>query len=254
MANQLLATFYVQAPEFLFEDITVAAEVQYQSGSYWYQNSSELTVTVTNAHYNDPSNGNNLRRRYKIGVFRVETVMYTYDYATGTTVEYPYYPLYKAGTYKRRLSIKFNNVEVLERMIYLTIQPDMTVSVGETPLIATSRTNTTSNPANHTVTVNVVNTAPALAARKILLNKANEYKGTVFIKSNIPVDSYGDDLTVETSSDYGSSNTWLQLADKIWLTRKIGTGSTGTGNIGNSEHKWSTSSYSPCILQDMQRV
>jgi hypothetical protein len=105
MPNQLLATFYVQAPEFLFEDITVAAEVQYESGSNWYQNSSELSTTVTDAHYNDPTNGNQLRRRYKVDVFRVESQ--TYDYNTHETVYY--YPLYKAGTYKRRLSISFNN-------------------------------------------------------------------------------------------------------------------------------------------------
>ena len=239
MPNQLLATFYVQAPEFLFEDISVTAEVQYQSGTgstgSWYQNSSELTATVTNAHYDDPANGNNLRRRYKIEVFRVESQ--TYDYTTYETVYY--YSLFKAGTYKRRLSIKFNNVEVLERMILLTIQPDLTVTVGETPLITTSRTNTTSNPANHTVTVNVMTTTSALAARKILLNGINEYKGTVLVKSNCAVDSYSDDLAVETSNNYTSS-TWLKLADKIWMTRKV----------GSNEYRWTTYSYFPCIVQD----
>ena len=123
MADQLLATFYVQSPEFLYVNVTVTSQIQqqWQTGGSWSQDSN-LRVVVTAAHYDEPESGNT-RYRYKIDLFRVEQSQY--DYNVNQTVYY--YGLHKAGTYRRRLTVTFNSSFILERMIYITIQPDLHV-------------------------------------------------------------------------------------------------------------------------------
>jgi hypothetical protein len=247
MANQLLATLYVQSPEFLYGNVTVTAKVQYQSGNNWYENTSELSTTVTNAHYTD-SDGQQ-RYRYKVDVFRTESSQY--DPNTGQYVYY--YPLHKAGTYKRRLLVTVNNSFTLERMIYLTIQPNLHVyreriqesgERSQEDLVTTTETVTSQNPLQKQVTVNVLSTPEALSAREVKLTESNDYKGTVFVKSNLPVDTYCDDLSIESndtnSYDY---DVWLRLNNQIRVTRKIGT----------NEYKWNDNygSY-PIVKTDTQ--
>ena len=218
MADQLLATFYVQSPEFPYGDLTVTARVQYQSGTNWYENTSQLRCTVTNAHYDDE---HGLRRRYKIEVFRSETSTYhesQYVY---------YYPLHKADTYKRRLQVLFNGNVVLERMLYITIQPNLHVYIEDgsrvrIDLIHTEETIVSSNPLVKTLTIKKNESTEALAARNLALIQPNAYKETVFVKTNVPIDLASNDLAEEnTGDDYYSSNKWLQLKDAITITRKI---------------------------------
>jgi hypothetical protein len=134
MADQLLATFYVQSPEFLYGNIPVTAQVQYR------------------------------------------------------------------------------NVEGMQ-----------------VDLVHTAETVVSQNPMIKQLTVNVADTPEALAARNINLTELNDYKGTVFVKSNLPVNTYSDDLSVESnqSSEY-DYDVWLRLQNRIRMTRKI----------GNSEYKW----------------
>ncbi|MCL2711499.1 MAG: hypothetical protein FWE95_11525 [Planctomycetaceae bacterium] len=216
MANQLLATFYVETPDSLFEAVSVTAQIQYQSGSNWYQvSSSELTAVVSPANYNDPTNDNQLRYRYKINLFRVEQ--------SGG-----YFPLYKAGTYKRRLQVTFNNSFTLERMIYITIQPNLHIYVEDgnkqIDLIHTEEAVVSQNPLVKTLTVKKNESSEALAARTLALVQPNAYKSTVFVKSNLPVDLVSDDLTEDVTKNYQ----WLRLKDKIITTRKI----------KNTEYQW----------------
>ena len=232
MADQLLATFHVQSPDFLYGDLTVTARVQYQSGTgatgaTWYENTNQLRCVVTNAHYDDDEG---LRRRYKIEVFRTETSAY-YD---GQYVLY--YPIHKADTYKRRLQILFNGSVVLERMLYITIQPNLHVYVEDgrqqtadgsrerIDLVHTEETVISVNPLVKTMEVKTNNSAAAVAARNMALTQPNAYKKTVFVKSNLPIDLVCNDLTDnDTITDQ-----WLQLKDTVTVTRKI----------KNNEYKW----------------
>jgi len=220
MADQLLATFYVQSPEFLYGNVPVTARITQQSGNNWWEDTSQLRCTVTNAHYNDE---NGQRRRYKIDVFRVEQS----DWYDGRTVYY--YPLCRVGTYRRRLEVRFNNVPTsqpptLERMLYITIQPNLHVftEVGgqRVDLIHTDEAVVSQNPLVKTLTVRMNNTAEATAARNIALTQSNNYKGTVFVKSNMPLDLVGNDLTDDHAGD-SYTNRWVQLKDTITVTRKI---------------------------------
>ena len=79
MADQLLATFYVQSPEFLYGNVTVTSQIQqqWQTGGSWSQDGN-LRVAVTAAHYEEPESGN-MRYRYKIDLFRVEQSQYDYN-------------------------------------------------------------------------------------------------------------------------------------------------------------------------------
>jgi len=226
----LLATFYVEAPHNLFEDIAVAARIQQPSGNNWWNDDdwgSNFRVTVAPAHYEDPVHNNQLRRRYKIDIFRREETAWHNDR------EVRYYRLHQAGTYRRRLRVLFNNVEVLTRMIYITIQPDIQVhrEAGGTQ-IDMVRTTTeaviSENPLNIQRTVNVVNTAEALAAREIHIAEPNDYRGTVFVKSNLSVDVYSDDLSVESADEEWSDEVWLRLKEQIRMTRRV----------GRTEYRW----------------
>ena len=237
MSDQLLATFYVQSPEFLYGDITVTARVTQQSGNDWWENTSELRCVVTNAHYED---GNGLRRRYRIDVFRVAVEEWQWNDSTGQSeLTWFYYRLRNAGTYRRRLEVRFNNTPntsppSLARMLYITIQPDLHVYVKEEDrtidMIRTDATVISQNPLVRTVNVNVVETSEALAARDIAVTQSTNYKGSVFIKSNFLVDAYSDDFSLESGVDeWGSSaDTWLRLKNQIRLTRRI----------GNSLYRW----------------
>ena len=124
--NQLLATFFVQSPELPHSSIAVTAQVQHQSGTQWFTNTNELVATVTPANYQDAQNLT--RFRYRIDVFRVESEHY--DYNISQTVNH--YALHRVGTYRRRLRVLFNNAEVLTRMIYITVQPDIGVTHDHT--------------------------------------------------------------------------------------------------------------------------
>ena len=240
MANQLLATFYVQSPEFLYGNVTVTAQIHYQSGNNWYQNTSELTTTVTSAHYEEPDGTQ--RYRYKVDVFRVETSTWN------NNRNVYYYPLHKAGTYKRRLAVTFNNSFTLTRMIFLSIQPELHVyrlgdgSEEQIDLVRTEETVISQNPLHINRAVSLVTDANTLEARNIPITEPNDYKGTVFVTSNLPVDSYSDDVSLEAGGEYNYER-WLRLADKIRMTRKI----------GNSEYKWNDDygSY-PVIRTDTQ--
>ena len=235
--NQLLATFYVQSPESLYGSIPVTAQLRYQASGNWYPcSTSELITTVTSAHYEDSLTGN-LRYRYKVDVFRVQTS----QWAAGQEVDY--YPLSKAGTYKRKLAVTFDNSFTLERMIYLTIQPDVHIyreSGGtQIDLVHTTSTVISPNPLVKQMTVNVDSDSGALAARNIALNEPNEYKETVFVQSNMPVDVFCGGLSVES----GSYEKWLRLNESIRMTRKI----------GNTEYKWDDDYGSfPIIKTDTQ--
>jgi len=231
MADQLLATFYVQSPEVPYIDMAVTARVQYSSGQYWYENTGSLRCTVTNAHYADE---NGQRRRYKIDVFRVETS----DWYNDRTVYY--YPLSKAGTHRWRLQVLVNNNVMLERMLYITIQPNLHVYIEDgrqqtadgsrerIDLIRTDETIISQNPLHKQVAVNVVNTAEAIAARTIALAQPNAYKETIFVQTNVPIDLVSNDLTEENTGDDYSNNKWVQLKDTITVTRKI----------KNTDYKW----------------
>ena len=217
MTDQLLATFYVQSPEVPYIDMTVTARVQYSSGQYWYENTRSLCCTVTNAHYTDE---NGQRRRYKIDVFRVEESTW---YNNQTVY---YYPLSQAGTHRWRLQVLVSNNVMLERMLYITIQPNLQVFVEVSgqriDLIHTEETVVSENPLVKTLTVMKNESAGATAARTLALAQPNAYKGTVFVRTNVPVDLVSNDLKEETSEDdYYSRNQWLQLKDAITVTRKI---------------------------------
>ena len=215
MADQLLATFYVQSPEVPYIDMTVTARIQYPSGNFWYENTGQLRCTVSNAHYADE---NGQRRRYKIDVFRVETS----DWYNDRTVYY--YPLSRVGTYRWRLQVLVSNNVMLERMLYITIQPNLHVftEVGgqRIDLVHTTEAVVSQNPLVKTLTVHMNNSIEATAARHIALTQPNDYKSTLFIKSNMPLDLVGNDLTDNHGGDTWS-NRWVQLKDTITVTRKI---------------------------------
>jgi hypothetical protein len=140
-------------------------------------------------------------------------------------------------------------------MIYLTIQPELHVyqeSMQESgvrsqeDLVTTTETIISQNPLNVQRTVNVLETAEALSARNIHLTEPTDYKGTIFVKSNLPVDTYSDDLSVESNGSgdyYEYYDVWLRLKEQIRMTRKI----------GSSEYKWNDGygSY-PIIKTDTQ--
>jgi len=220
---------YLQSPEVPYIDMTVTAWVQYSSGQYWYENTGSLRCTVTNAHYADE---NGQRRRYKIDVFRVETS----DWYNDRTVYY--YPLSKAGTHWWRLQVLVSNNVMLERMLYITIQPNLHVFVEgdrsqesedrRTDLVYTEETIVSSNPLVKQLEIKINNTAEAIAARTIALTQPNAYKETIFVQTNVPLDLVSNDLTEENTGDDYYSNKWVQLKDTITVTRKI----------KNTDHKW----------------
>ena len=227
MSDQLLATFYVQSPDEPYADLTVTARVQYPSWTYWYEDTGKLRCAVTQAHYDDE---NGSRRRYRVDVFRVETSTWHEDQYVD------YYPLSRAGAYPWRLQVLCNNNVMLERMLYITVQPNVhvyvkraggvspPVSEGVSPpvdLIRTEETVISANPLVKTLTVIKNESALAMAARNIALTQPNAYKETVFVKTNVPIDLVSDDLTEENADDYYSSSKWLQLKDQITVTRKM---------------------------------
>jgi len=237
MTDQLLATFFVHSPEFPFGDIPVTARVTEHSGNNWWED-HRLRCTVTNAHYNDPDNANQLRRRYRIDVFRVAHSHW--DWQNDQMVSY--YPLGVAGVYRRRLEIRINNLPTsqpptLVRMLYITVQPNLHVfvegdrsqesEVRRIDLVYTEETVVSQNPLVKQLVVKINNTAEATAARHIALTQSNDYRDTVFVKSNLPLDLVSDDLTDNHTGDTWSSR-WVQLKDKITVTRKI----------KNNEYQW----------------
>ena len=214
MENQLLATFYIESPGALYSDTAVSARVQYQSGQWWYEDTSRLCCTVTNAHYED---GTGTRRRYKIDVFR--SVNGEWD--TWHNGEYVrYYPLSKAGTYPWRIQVLHNNNVVRERMIYVTVQPDVRVyaegdrseELGERiDLVTTKRTVVVANPRIETVDHEVA------SMHTLALARSNNYKGKVFVKTNVPVDLVSNDLTDAMPDSWNSR--WMRLKEAIDVTR-----------------------------------
>ena len=250
MAHQLLATFYVESDRPL-EDITVTAEVQSFSESDWSADSTMSTMTgsgnffieVGNAHH---TNGD---RRYKIDVFRRD--VNAFFQMPGTTGEQ--FPLFKAGTYERRLSVRFNGIEVLTRPLYITVNPHVEMwqeenGVAKTELVKTTmKSGAGSNPVNHVVEVKPVN--QTTTPDKINLGSSNKFKDTVFIKANLPIDAFCEDFSLETEPGgmMMSVSTWLRLAEKIRMTRKIGTTasqwSAGTPPMGSSPIKTDPNEY-----------
>jgi hypothetical protein len=243
MAHQLLTTFYVQSPDAPYTDITVAARVQYASGNYWTEDTNQLRCTVSNAHYNDE---NGLRRRYKVDVFRTETSSYYNNQAVY------YYPLSKAGTYHWRLQVMLNSNVMLERSLYITIQPDIHVYVGDgrrqtaeggrepIDLLYTEEAMLSANPLVRMVEVIKNESAEAVAARTLALTKLNAYKENVFIRTNVPIDIVSNDLTEDTFGYGYYNNKWLQLKDAITVMRKIGT----------SDYLWGGYSLTTVIQND----
>ena len=217
MADQLLATFYVQSPEMPYIDMTVTARVQYPAwNNNWWEDTSQLRCTVTNAHYADE---NGQRRRYKIDVFRTAYE----DWYNDRYVHY--YPLSKAGTHRWRLQVLVGNNVMLERMLYITIQPNLHIfkmAAERIDLVYTEETVVSQNPLVKQLAVKINDTAEAMAARTIALSQSNAYKETIFVQTNVPIDLVSNDLTEESSEDdYYSRNQWLQLKDAITVTRKI---------------------------------
>jgi len=212
MEHQLLETFYVESLGALYADLTVTARIQYPSGANWYPDwqlrcGDDDGNTVTNAHYPDE---NGTRRRYKIDVYRLAE----WDDDDSR------YPFGKAGTYPRRLQVLHNGNVVLTRMLSITIQPNMhvftEVSGQRIDLVYTEETVISQNPLVKQMAIK--KNSPA----NIALVQSNHYKGTVFVKTNVPVDLVSDDLTDNHKGDDYTSR-WVQLQDHITLTRKIKT-------------------------------
>ena len=108
--------------------MSVTAELQTGSGTNWWTDWDEgFRVTVVNAHYSDPDADNQLRRRYRIDVFREATQ--GWDSAAQQSVWH--YRIFKAGVYRRRVRILFNHVEVLTRVVNVTVQPELEIFVED---------------------------------------------------------------------------------------------------------------------------
>ena len=225
MAQQLLATFYVESPNYLYENPggTPSASIQRPDGSAWVSDSSvynallassaNFTTQVQEAHYADPNNGDALRYRYRITVRRSET-------SQNSNV----YRIRNVGTYPRKLVVTFGS-SMLERMLYLTVQPDVLVyrevNGQAVTMVRTDTTGADSNPANIQKTVVVIeDNQDALDAREILMEESNGYNASVFLKSNIPVDAYNNDFTLESTGLLADTWLWLQNQKKILMTRK----------------------------------
>ena len=220
MNHQLLATFYIESPCALYTDVAITARIQYptnQAGTNWSTDwqlrcGDEDGNTVTTAHYTDE---NGTRRRYKIDVYRrAEYDDYFSVYR---------YPLGKAGTYPRRLQVLHNGNVVLERMIYITVQPEVQVFAEvngqRVDLIRTVPTVVSQNPLVRTMEIQKGDSATA--ASTIALVQSNNYKHALFVKSNVLIDLVSNDLTDNhTGSDY--TERWVQMKDSITVTRKIG--------------------------------
>ena len=211
MANQVLATFYVDS--------------NYQISNY--SNSISRTFTVLSQD-NGAAAGNfttsisesNVggKYRYTITVERTETTF------LGNT----YYNLYRAGTCRVQLQVKAtinSTAFTLNRYLHVTIQPDVriyrNVNGTEVDMVKTVTASPIStNPLHQTKTVELVNTSggspdalAALAAREILINESIS-NGTVFIKSNVPVDAYCEDYSVVSSA--------------LWIKNKLNVTRSGT--------------------------
>jgi hypothetical protein len=210
----ILSTFYIESPDHPYTDLTITARVQSPSGSTWSNDESLFQCDVANASYDD---GTGQRRRYKIDLRRCETS----TWHDGQDVWY--YPLHKAGVYRRRLQVLCNGIAMLERMLYVTVQPNLHVYVEDgsserIDLIHTEETIVSENPLVKTLTVVANSDAEAVAAKTVLLTQPNAYKGKVCVRSNVPVDLVSNDLT-EEGDEYSSK--WLQLKDQIIVTRGV---------------------------------
>jgi hypothetical protein len=118
-------------------------------------------------------------------------------------------------------------------MVYITIQPDVHVyrlqdgSEGQIALVSTEEIVVSQNPLNVHRTVNIVNSAEALDARNIVIPSnsylltPNSFSPTVFVKSNLPIDTYSDDFSVENIGGL-SSEAWMRLKNQIRMTRRVG--------------------------------
>ena len=233
MNNQLLASFFIEAPNNLFEDVSVAVELQIQSGTSWWTDWDEgFRTEIVNAHYNDPGSGNQLRRRYRIDVFR--TVEQAWD--SGTQQSVWHYRIFKAGVYRRRLRIRFNNVEVLTRMINISVQQELEVFLGDgrpqtadgsrVDFVSQVETVVQSNPLNISKPLSLVTTPEVLAARTIQLLESGNYQDAIYVRSNFAIDSTSESFSLE--QQWGS--TWLRLGEHIRITRYIGTQSYQWGD------------------------
>ena len=202
MENELLATFYVESPEALYEQHTVATRMTLQSDGNWH--ASHVSAVASAASYND---GTGQRQRYKIDVFR--------DWSSWNS----YYPLCRAGTYPYQLEVLLNGKVVLTRMLYITIQPSIQVYTEvdgqRIDLVKTDPEVVSRHPLVKTQTISKA------APHAVTLVESNNHKGTVFVKSNLPIDLVSDDLTDNLATGSYSAR-WVQLKDKITLTRKIG--------------------------------
>jgi hypothetical protein len=182
--NQLLATFYVQTPELLYGSVsrTVALHSPQYDDSWGSTNDTTyFTCTIEDAHYIDPDTGRQ-RYRYKVDVYRVANTSWDYDYDNGYDyVEtFRYWNAHKAGTYRRRLRVTLNGNVNLDRIIYLTIQPDLHVYREEpngmqTDLVRTDEYPLSFNPMHVEKTVTLIETPDALEARNVLMSDWNEY-------------------------------------------------------------------------------
>ena len=209
--------------------------IKYQkSFRSWFESN-----TVTKIQYTDE---NGTRYRYKIDVFR--SVNGEWD--TWHNGEYVrYYPLCKAGTHPWRLQVLHNNSVVQERMLYITIQPDVHIfktadgsqqtAEERIDLVSTDETMVSQNPLVKQLAVKVNNDAEAVAARTLALTKSNVYKDKVFVQTNVSVDLVSNDLTDAMPDSWNSR--WVQLKEAITVTRKI----------KNDSYQWSES---PVIQTD----
>ena len=230
MAHELLATFYVQCPEYPNTDIRdkITVEVHSYDGNNWkndsvmagsYSMPSSAVKFYLEVDYgvNDPVNQS---YRYKIDVFRREAEI------SGVYGSTKYFPLFKAGAHEFKMMVKFDGLLVLTRTLCITVQPDLRVyrkeSDGtEVALVTTTTTqkyDSTDNTADYTVTVSNVNPIDDINI------DTPKYKDTGFIKSNLPLDVYCENFSLEKTT-----GTWLRLAEKIRMTRRV----------NNAEHTWS---------------
>ena len=238
MANKVIATFYLESPEFPLTAVpsgtTLTAQLQSLSNGTWTHDTSSLTASAPAAE--TYSVGGQTRYRYRVDVSRLET-------ATNSGRWQPE----AAGTTYRRLVVTLGST-TLTRDIYLTVQPEVHVyrenpNNTQTELVRTDISGT-ANPANRQKTLVVNPALDAIAAREILLNGSNAYKGNIFVKANFPINAYCEDLTPETAAGL-LTTTWLLLQNKIHVTRYGGGSQSG-------EQKWVNSALPniPAIKAD----
>ena len=212
--DELLVTFYYETSH--SEDLP---EVQCEEPALWstgWNLSTGLKAEVSCDNNVNPDTG---AQRYKIDVYR-----------TWNTSNGGFYNLQEAGAYRRRLRIRSNNNfptstdgDLLpSREIFITIQPNLHVYCKENDLVRTTETIHTLNPLNKQVDIKIVK-----EGQSINLIQSDNYTGTIFIKANVGMNIYNDNLVVENSS-----LTWLLLTKAFRITRQR----------NDTDSQWSSSS------------